>query len=133
MVKENLKIKDLQFIFKLFPKVKLVYFFGSQALGKEGPLSDFDFAVYLEEKDLQKRFQIRIKLLDKLAQKLKTNLIDLCVLNDVQSPELKYTIITEGKLIYEQEPFKLLIEPRILSEFFDFMAGLRKYKLTKNI
>ena len=33
-------------IFKDYPEIKLVYFFGSKARGEGGPLSDYDFAVY---------------------------------------------------------------------------------------
>lgn len=129
----NLNLKSLEKIFKLFPQVKLVYFFGSKASGKDGPLSDYDFAVYLNEKDFNKRFQIRLSLLNMLSRELKTDNIDLLVLNDIQSPELKYSIISTGKVICEIEPYKVLLEPRILNEYFDFMDGLRRYGLTKNI
>lgn len=129
----NLNIKVLEAIFKQYPQVKLVYFFGSKAAGKSGPLSDYDFAVYLDEKDFKKRFDIRLDLLDKFSRLLKTDNIDLSVLNDIQSPELKYSIIKEGKLIYKKEPFNLLLEPRILNEYFDFMDGLKRYGLTKSL
>ncbi|MBI2633622.1 MAG: nucleotidyltransferase domain-containing protein [Parcubacteria group bacterium] len=41
-------------IFAEFPQIKLVYFFGSKARGNDGPLSDYDFALYLGEKDTKK-------------------------------------------------------------------------------
>lgn len=133
MEKNSLDLKALESIFKQYPQVKLVYFFGSKASGKAGPLSDYDFAVYLDEKDFKKRFGIRLNLLDKLSRLLKTDNIDLAVINDIQSPELKYSIIASGKLIYNEEPYKVLVEPGILSEYFDFTDSLRKYGLTKNI
>lgn len=133
MIKSNLDIKSLVTIFKQFPQVKLAYLFGSQAKGKGGPLSDYDFAVFLDEKDLQKRFDIRMKILDQLSQELSTEDVDLSVLNDVHSPELKYAIISSGKLIYQQEPFKILVEPGILNDYFDFIYSLKKYGLTKQI
>lgn len=128
-----LNIEVLRVIFKQYPQVKLVYFFGSKATGKSGPLSDYDFAVFLDEKDFKKRFKIKLDLLNILSRQLKTDSIDLLVLNDTQSPELKYSIISTGKVIYEVEPYKVLLEPRILSEYFDFMDGLRRYGLTQNI
>lgn len=133
MQTSNLDEKKLTSVFRLLPQIKLVYFFGSRALGKEGALSDYDFAVYLDEQDIKKRFYVRLDLLDKLSRELKTDDIDLSILNDIQSPELKYSIIASGQLIYKKEPYKVLIEPRILSEYFDFTDSLRRYGLTKNI
>lgn len=125
--------KKLASIFKLLPRVKLVYLFGSRASGKVGPLSDFDFAILLNEKDAQKRFKIRTDILSKLSEALNTDKIDVVVLNDTKSPELKFSIIKDGKIIYEKEPYKVLLEPKILNEYFDFMDGLKRYGLTKNI
>lgn len=124
--------KVLSTIFNsLYPQVKLVYFFGSRAKDKYGPLSDYDFAVYLDEKDGKRRFEIKLGLIEKLSRKIGTDAVDVVVLNDTESPELKYSIIKEGRLIYEKEPYKVFTEPRILNEYFDFMHGLRKYGLTK--
>jgi predicted nucleotidyltransferase len=117
-------------LFLKYPKVKLVYFFGSQAKNEAGPLSDYDFAFYLEEKDTKKLFDLKLDLISNLSQILKTNKIDVVILNEIESPELKYNIIKEGKLIYEIEPFRLLIEPRILNDYFDFHYSLLRYNLT---
>ena len=43
-----------------FARVKFVILFGSQVLDKANPMSDFDFAVYLDMKD-KERFKFRIK------------------------------------------------------------------------
>ena len=123
-------IKNLNDLFLKYPKVKLVYFFGSQAKNEAGPLSDYDFAFYLEEKDTKKLFDLKLDLISNLSQILKTNKIDVVILNEIESPELKYNIIKEGKLIYEIEPFRLLIEPRILNDYFDFHYSLLRYNLT---
>ena len=118
-------------IFKKYPQVKLAYLFGSQANGTAGPLSDYDFAVYLDEKDSGKRFDIRLKLMSQLSLLLKTDAVDVVVINDTESPDLKYDIIKEGKLLLEKAPYKLLVEPKILNEYFDFNFSLFKNKLTK--
>ena len=122
------KIKD---IFSRYSQVKLGYLFGSQATGKTGPLSDYDFAIYIDEKDAQKGFQLRLQIANALSAYLNTDNVDVLVINDIKSPEIKYAIIKEGILLYEQEPYKVLLVPRILNEYFDFMHGLRKYGLTK--
>ena len=121
----------IRHILEQYPQVKLGYLFDSQATGKTGPLSDYDFAVYLEEKDAQKRFALRLQLMHALSKELKTDNVDVLILNDIKSPEVKYSIIKEGILLHEQEPYKVLLLPRILNEYFDFMHGLRKYGLTK--
>ncbi len=118
-------------MFAKYPQVKLAYLFGSQANGTAGPISDYDFAVYLKEKNSRKRFDIRLKLMSQLSLLLKTDGVDVIVINDTESPDLKYNIIKEGKLILEKQPYKILIEPQIINEYFDFNLSLFKNNLTK--
>jgi len=47
---EEISLKT-ESIFENHPAVKLVYFFGSRAANASGHLSDYDFAVYLDERD----------------------------------------------------------------------------------
>lgn len=119
-------------IFESYPEIKLVYFFGSKSQSKDGPLSDYDFGIYLDSSDKNEMFDIRIKLQSKISEHLKTDKIDLVILNLTESPELKYNIIKEGKLIFEKKPFKVLIEPKILNEYFDFNYTLSMFGLTKS-
>jgi len=129
---EDVKRTDnLRKTFHLYREVKLVYLFGSRANGKSGPLSDYDFGIYLDEKDPRKRFDLRLKLISEVSKELKEDRIDICILNDIDGPELKYNIIKNGKLIFEEKPFKILVEPKILNEYFDFHLSLLKYNLTK--
>ncbi len=130
-MKDLKEVNNLCEIFRLYPEIKLVYLFGSRANGKIGPLSDYDFGIYLDEKDPKKRFDLRLELLGKIVTELKTDNVDLCVINDIDSPELKYNIIKDGILIFEEEPFKVLVEPKILNDYFDFHALLLRYNLTK--
>ena len=125
------QLQDLELIFRTYSAIKLVYFFGSKAAGKEGPLSDYDFAVYLDEKDKKRIFDIKFTLMDKISRLFKTDKIDIVILNLTESPELKYNIISEGQLIYESEPYRLIVEPKILNEYFDFRHLLLTYHLTK--
>lgn len=124
-------ISETKAIFKRFPAVKLAYLFGSRATGETGPLSDFDFAVFLDEDDPQKILAIQGHLFDELGRHFKTNKLDVVILNLLEGPEMKYRIISQGVLIYEQEPFRLLVEPRILNEYFDFYALLKRHNLTR--
>ncbi len=125
------QLGNIKNIFKLYPEIKLVYFFGSKVIGTDGPLSDYDFALYLDEKDKKRMLDIKFELFDRLSRFFKTDKVDIVVLNLTESPELKYNIIKEGELIFEEEPFRILLEPKILNEYFDFHLMLLKYNLTK--
>lgn len=126
------QIENIKLIFAGYPGIKLAYLFGSRVDDKAiGPLSDYDFAIYLEEKDAKIMFDIKLALMDKIGRLLKTNKVDVVVLNLTESPELKYNIIAQGRLIYEEEPYRVIVEPRILNEYFDFRALLLRYNLTK--
>ena len=118
-------------IFRSEKKVVLAYFFGSHQNGQSGPLSDYDLAIYLQEKDKNQRYRIKFQLEGKLSKALKTDKIDLVVMNDTDNPELSFNILKNGELIYQQEPYKIIVEPKILNRYFDFIGQLRRFNLTK--
>lgn len=124
-------LKQAQDVFNKSNEVSLAYLFGSQVTGDVGPMSDYDFAVYLNSKDSKKNFETKLGLLGKLVGLLKTDAVDLLVLNDSEKPELNYEVISKGKILKEVQPSKLLVESKIMNEYFDFVAGLRRYGLTK--
>ncbi|MEA2015975.1 MAG: nucleotidyltransferase domain-containing protein [Actinomycetota bacterium] len=124
------KLRKLKKIFIPYPNLKLVYLFGSQVSGKTGPLSDYDFAFYIDDSEI-KAYNTALEIEGKISTILGTDRVDSVILNYLDAPELKYSIIKNGKIIYEIEPYKLLIEPGILNEYFDFRFLLRKHNLTK--
>ena len=121
----------LALIFKSYTEIKLVYLFGSKARQESGTLSDYDFAVYFDTKDKKRMFDIKLEVFDRIRRLLKTDKIDIVILNLSESPELKYLVIQEGRLIFERKPFKVIVEPNILNEYFDFHELLLRYNLTK--
>ena len=127
---ETIKEKIMP-IFNGYPEIKLVYFFGSKARGDSGPLSDYDFAVYADERKAVKVFALKFSLQDKISRALGTDKVDVVMLDITQGPEIKFNIIRDGKLIYEKEPYKIIIEPKILNEYFDFRALLTRHGLTR--
>ena len=130
-MEDSLK-QRLRDCFESYPRVGLAYIFGSRANnGKVGPLSDYDFACYFDEADELKRSHLKLDLMGDLMNLLNTDVVDVVALNDEVSTELKYDVIYDGELIYEREPFKVLVDPRILNEYFDFRQSLRFYDLTK--
>lgn len=120
---------DTKEIFGKYSEVKLVYFFGSRAEGKAGPMSDYDFAVYFDEKiPKQRRFNIALELNGTLTSLLKTNRVDIIILNNDVGSLLKYQAI-RGKLIYSVEPYKIIAEPQVLNEYFDFQVFSKHHNL----
>ncbi len=124
--------EKLNRVFHIYPQIKLVYLFGSQARGEGGPLSDYDFAIYLDEKDPKKMFDTKLELMGKLSGILGTDNVDIAILNLSEMPEFRFNVIMEGQLIYEEEPFRVIVEPKILNEYFDFKSILSRYGLTKS-
>ena len=82
-----------QDILKLLPKVEtylryredvqFAYLFGSYAKGKITPLSDVDIAVYLSGSNFSQK---RLEILGGLIEVLKTDEIDLVILNTAPLP-----------------------------------------------
>ena len=99
--------------------VKLAYLFGSVAEGKEGKLSDVDIAVFLDESLSKKeRFDLQLKLISGLTGILKTDRIDLIIMNDAPLL-LKYNIIKHGKILKDSIETRVKVESRILSDYLD--------------
>jgi len=120
------EIKKIKEIFQKYPKIKLAYFFGSRNRGNFNQESDYDFAIYVQEKDIVKIFDLRLKLMNEISRVLKNDNIDVVVLNDIDNPTLKFEIIKEGTLIYEVEPYRVLVPPQILNEYEDFILTFRR-------
>ncbi|PIT98570.1 MAG: hypothetical protein COT71_00125 [Candidatus Andersenbacteria bacterium CG10_big_fil_rev_8_21_14_0_10_54_11] len=53
------KLEQCADIFRQYPEVKLAYAFGSQTDGTAGPMSDYDFAVYLDTREASAIFEIK--------------------------------------------------------------------------
>ncbi|HAS84752.1 MAG TPA: nucleotidyltransferase [Candidatus Yonathbacteria bacterium] len=103
-------------------EVKLAYFFGSQARSDAGPLSDYDFAVYFGGVSKAEAFNLKLAILNELSRALGTDAVDLVVLDNIDAPELGYQIVSEGRILVDREPYKVIIEPRLMSAYFDFKA-----------
>lgn len=109
-------------VFEAYEEVKLAYIFGSHARGDTGPLSDYDFAVYFGGLSSMETFDLKLALLNDLSRTLGTDTIDLVILDGIDAPELGYRIVSEGKLLVDREPHKVIVEPRLMNAYFDFKA-----------
>src|SRR5438132_12324340 len=86
--------------------VASVYLYGSQLDGRAHRESDVDVAVLLT-RDLYpnraERFEARLRLIGELGRVLKSNRVDLVVLNDAP-PTLARAIVSRGRRIFCREP-----------------------------
>ena len=114
-----------------YPEIKLGYYFGSQAKGKGKPLSDHDFAIYLDESTTPARkFEIVGGITADLMQVIGSNNIDLVLINDAHNIPLIYTVFSQGELIYEIEPYRMLVGSKHLSAYHDFQVFTTKHDHT---
>jgi predicted nucleotidyltransferase len=101
-------------------QVKLAYLFGSVAKQNAGKLSDLDLAIFLEESlDKMERFDLQLKLISDLEDILKTDRLDLVIMND--SPiSLNFEIIKANyPLFIRNDNFKVDLEQYIMSRYLD--------------
>lgn len=114
-------LTQLNNLFSKYKEIKLVYLFGSQATKKTTPLSDFDFALYLDPAiSVIREKEIILRLISEISIIVKNNNIDIVSLNRPSSSLLKFNILKNGALIYQKIPYKILVEPTIYNEYFDF-------------
>jgi len=98
--------------------VSFAYLFGSMAKGRKLPLSDIDIAVYLSG-DLGLGMK-KLKILGGLTECLKTDEVDLVLLNNAPIT-LRRKILENSKVIIDKDPFlRHKYESLTIREYFDF-------------
>ncbi len=99
------KIKEiLKQYFKKHPEIEVAYIFGSVAQGKENPLSDIDIAIIINPQQINEkmyRYGYKAEVLSDLIKLLKTNNVDLVILNEADIL-LRHRVLYFGKLIYSK-------------------------------
>ena len=115
--------------------VQTVYLFGSRALGQEGPLSDFDYAVLLHEKGHHRGDDLYFRLYDLFdrvsgSRKRENDAIDIIYLRDV-GLELRLHVIRYGQLLFDVDPMnRLRFETETTLLYCDFRPILDQFDRT---
>lgn len=100
------------------PNVVFAYLFGGLARGRVSPLSDVDIAIYMV--DGTDIVQEKLEILGKLNELLKTDEVDLVVLNTAPLP-LAARIIKNKIILVDKMPFtRHAFESLTIREYFDF-------------
>lgn len=104
--------------------VVLAYVFGSYAKDSESNYRDVDIAIYLDEPDKIKRFEIKC-LLSSMLMKYFQKQVDIVILNDIKNLFLAFDIISEGIIILNKDiNLKIFLEAKLLHQFIDFKNSL---------
>jgi predicted nucleotidyltransferase len=121
--------RQLMVVWEKHPKVIAAYLFGSKVAGDISPLSDYDFAVLLENDEKKNWLDEKFSLYSEMCRTLKTDKIDIVVLNALQNEIIAYDILTRGVLLYDSNSDKRIdFEVRRLHRAIDFRVG-RSYNL----
>jgi len=108
-------------------EVVLGYLFGSHARGQAGPLSDIDIAVLLADTVTEaSAFEQRLTLMDEISHRLRTNAVDVVVLNHAPLA-LAYRVLRDGVLIYCRDELKRIeFTARTVNMYLDFEPFLKR-------
>ena len=129
MIRENRKLpKDVQSRIPLVVKamanekdVVALYAFGSMARNALKPLSDLDFGVLLSYRlDKNQRFEKHLDLIGLFTDALRTDEVDLILMNDV-SYTICYQIVKTCKLLICNSRMDLIdFTENLIRSFLDF-------------
>lgn len=117
--------KKLSVIFKKYPGIKLVYFFGSQLTRITGALSDVDIAILWNE-DEKEHLLKEAGIQRKTRELLKDDRFEIGSLND-QALSFCYNVIKNGACIFGTEENRVKYETYILDEYLDFQYLAEQY------
>lgn len=94
--------------------------FGSQARGSAGPLSDVDVAVWADPGlGRAERFDLRLELIGGATAALRTEEVDLVVLNDAP-PLLRHRALRDSVTLVDRDPrCRIRLETRTILDYLD--------------
>lgn len=123
VVSKGAMLKKIKGLFNAHSCVELAYLFGSMAKGERGKLSDVDLGVYFNDALVKEgRGEEMLNILGEVISLLKTDKVDVVVMNDAPV-SLNYEIIKcNAPLFMRDRGKKIDVEQRILSRYLD-----RKY------
>lgn len=109
--------------------IVFAYLFGSKVKNKETHRSDWDIAVYIKDELLEKNpVWQKFNIEDKLSAVLKTDAIDVVILNRLDNPLLGFEIISKGLLLLSKdEESRLTFEGDVLGRYQDWEYFMKRH------
>jgi len=121
--------KTLNDYFKDRDEIIFAYIFGSTVTETSNKLSDIDIAIFINEKKINEkdyRYGYQAEILTDLMKELKTDKVDLVILN-YATTLLKHRVIYFGELIYsidEKERVKFKVNK--INKYMDYKMLKKK-------
>jgi len=126
-LREN--VPKLEVYFANKPQIVLAYLFGSQARGEAHPDSDLDLGILLAESIPEREYtEQRLEIIGDLMQLLRSNEVDILILNEAPLV-MRYQVISRGKLLfYRDRQAAIDFRVRALNAYFDFKPILDHHR-----
>ena len=124
----KIDIEKITSFLKNYSFIVSAYQYGSTVRGQEGPLSDLDIAILVDEEQAPSGVELlRTELL--LAYELQKQLdipqVDLVTINQ-QRLTMQHAVLRTGKLIYDANPkYRIRFTQMIIQAYLDFQPTLR--------
>jgi predicted nucleotidyltransferase len=118
---------EIALLFKAYPFIVAAYQFGSTTRGQEGPLSDLDIAILVDDERAPSDLELlRVELL--LAYEIQKHLgiseVDLITLNRQRLP-FQHAVLQTGRLIYEADSrYRIPFVQKVIQAYLDFKPTL---------
>jgi hypothetical protein len=123
----NIQEEKIALQFKGYPFILAAYRFGSTSRGQEGPLSDLDIAILVDDKSAPSGLHfLRLELLlaYELQKELSVSEVDLITLN-YQPLSFQYNVLRTGRLIYDADPaYRIRFVQKVIQAHLDFASTL---------
>ena len=114
--------------FQKHPEIEVAYVFGSVAQEKDNVLSDIDIGIIIDKGQINEqsyRYGYKAEILTDLIKLLKTNNIDLVILNDANTL-LKHRVLYFGKVIYSKnEKNRIQFQVNTINKYADFRQFIK--------
>lgn len=112
------------------PEIEVAYIFGSMARGTESALSDIDIAILIDDQQINEdkfRYGYKAEILTDLMQILKTNHVDLVILNEANTL-LRHRVLYNGKLIHSKnEKKRIQFQTNTIDRYIDFKELMKPH------
>ena len=111
-------------------EIEVAYIFGSMARGTESALSDIDVAILIDDQQINEdkfRYGYKAEILADLMKILKTNNVDLVILNEANTL-LRHRVLYHGKLIYSKnEKKRIEFQTNTIDKYIDFKELMKPH------
>jgi hypothetical protein len=122
--------------FERHAEIEVAYIFGSMARGTSSALSDIDVAILVDEGLINEdkyRYGYKATIIADLIKLLKTNKVDLVILNEVNTL-LRHRVLYHGKLIHSKnEKKRIQFQTTTIDKYSDFKAFITPHLKTGDL